>query len=295
MLKITYLQVGTRGLNYLRRKKMGKRVGFIGAGNMAQAIIGGVTHADLISRDEIIASGRTHETVDRVSKIYGVSATTDNCEVAKADKMLFLCVKPKNIPEVISQIKDIVKEDTVIISIAAGVSTETLEKLFGRPLKIIRVMPNLPAIVGAGVSEICANSYVTDDEKSKVVDIFNCLGNAYIVKEQDMDVVSALSGGSPAFVAMFIEALADGAVAEGMHRDMAYELAARTVAGTARLIVQNNMHPAILKDKVCSPGGTTIEGVDVLENSGFRGSVMEAIRASSEKSKEMARRAGGDK
>ena len=217
---------------------MNRKVGFIGAGNMASAIIGGVTSADLIPRSDIVASARSLETLDKASKELDISTTTDNKVAASASKLVFLCVKPKNIPEVIEEIKDVVKDDALIISIAAGVTLEKLGELFGRELKIVRVMPNIAALVGAGMSGVSANKNVSEDELNYVTDIFNCLGYAQIVKEQDMDVVTSLAGGGPAFVAMFIEALADGAVADGMHRDDAYMFAARTVQGTAKMIAK---------------------------------------------------------
>jgi len=267
---------------------MNRKVGFIGVGNMASAIIGGVASADLIPRSDIIASARTLETLDKASMELGISTTTDNKAVASAEKLLFLCVKPKNIKEVIDEIKDVVKDDVLIISIAAGVTLDKLGEAFGRKLKIVRVMPNIAALVGAGMSGISANENVDEDELNYVLDIFNCLGHAQVVKEQDMDVVTSLSGGGPAFVAMFIEALADGAVAEGMHRDDAYMFAARTVQGAAKMIARTNMHPGELKDKVCSPGGTTIEGTIALENSAFRAATIDAIRACTQKSRDMA-------
>lgn len=267
---------------------MNRKVGFIGLGNMASAIIGGVTGADLISRSEIIGSARTLETLDKATKELGISTTTDNKAVAAAEKLVFLCVKPKNIPEVIEEIKDVVKDDVLIISIAAGVTLDKLGEAFGRKLKIVRVMPNIAALVGSGMSGISANKNVSEDELNYVTDIFSCLGHAQIVKEQDMDVVTSLAGGGPAFVAMFIEALADGAVADGMRRDDAYEFAARTVQGAAKMIARTGMHPGELKDKVCSPGGTTIEGTIVLEKNNFRGATIDAVRACTKKSRDMA-------
>ena len=269
---------------------MGKKVGFIGAGNMAKAIIGGVIKADLFNVNNIMASAKSPETLAAVAREYGICTTTDNEEVAKNSDIIFLCVKPKHFPEVIAGIKDVVSENTLIISIAAGLTLDTLAELFGKDCKLVRVMPNTPAMVGTGMAAITPNANVTAKESEIVEEIFGSLGRARVVKESEMDAVTSVSGSSPAFVYMFIEALADGAVAAGMQRKDAYEFAAQTVMGSAKMVLKTGKHPGELKDQVCSPGGTTIEGVAALEAAGFRSAVIEAVRAAAEKSKEMGKK-----
>lgn len=262
------------------------RIGFIGAGNMARAMIGGVLQSGLVPKEEIIASAATEQTTARVAKEWGICTTLDNREVAQAD-ILFLAVKPAYFPVVIAEIKDILKPEQLIVSIAAGRSIEWLEDALGEK-KIIRTMPNTPALVGEGMTAVCPNSRVTEQELQEVCSILESFGGAEVVPESLMDAVIAVSGSSPAYVFLFIEAMADAAVAEGMPRQQAYRFAARSVLGSARMVLEMGQHPGELKDMVCSPAGTTIEAVRSLEQSGFRGDVMACMKACAEKSRSMS-------
>lgn len=267
------------------------KIGFIGLGNMATAMIGGMLARGLVNPGDIIGSARTAETVERVKEKYKITAVIDNVRVAKEADVLFLAVKPVFFPEVIDEIKDVVRGETIVVSIAAGRDLTYLQEAFGRAsLKLIRCMPNTPALVLEGCTGVCPGQRVTVGEIDKVMKLLNSFGRAYVVPERLMDVVVGVSGSSPAYVFMFIEAMADAAVAGGMSRQQAYEFAAQAVLGSAKLVLETGIHPGQLKDMVCSPGGTTIQAVKVLEEKGFRAAVMDATEACVEKSREMTKR-----
>lgn len=263
------------------------KLGFIGAGNMAQAIIGGIIKKGIVDKNEIIASAATEKTIDKVKEEYGINTTLDNREVAKAE-ILFLAVKPVFYKQVIDEIKDIdVDSNQIIVTIAAGKSIEWVENAYGNERKIIRTMPNTPALVGEGITAVCPNKNITDKDLGEICRLLEGFGKAEVIKESMMDAVVAVSGSSPAYVFMFIEAMADGAVAEGMPRAQAYQFAAQSVLGSAKMVLETGKHPGELKDMVCSPAGTTIEAVRTLEKTGFRSSVMECMKACADKSRNM--------
>lgn len=262
-------------------------IGFIGAGNMAQAIIGGILKSKIADKSDIIASDVESKALARVKEKYGIRVTSDNREVALAD-ILFLAVKPIYYKPVIDEIKDVaVKDSQVIVTIAAGKSIKWVEETFESKRKIVRTMPNTPALVGEGITAACPNENVTKEELDSVVNLLKSFGRAEVVEERMMDAVVAVSGSSPAYVFMFIEAMADASVAEGMPRAQAYQFAAQSVLGSAKMVLETGMHPAELKDMVCSPAGTTIEAVRILEKTGFRSSVMECMKACADKSRSL--------
>lgn len=260
------------------------KIGFIGLGNMARAIIGGMLREGIASREDIIGSAKTQETMDAVREEYGIGTEASNRAVAAAADVLILAVKPQFLEGVIGEIADEVREGTLVISIAAGKSLAWLAETFGRPLGLVRCMPNTPALVGEGCTGVCVNDVVTKEERDYSLRLMGSFGRASLVEERLMDAVGAVSGSSPAYVFMFIEAMADAGVAAGMPRAQAYTFAAQAVLGSAKLVLETGKHPGALKDMVCSPGGTTIEGVKVLEEVGFRGAVMDALLAAVEKS-----------
>lgn len=263
------------------------KIGFIGLGNMAKAIIGGMLKENIIGAKDIIGSAKTEATLERMKEEYDISVTQNNADVAAQAQVLILAVKPQFFAEVIDEIKEVVKEETLIISIAAGKSISWIEEAFDKPIKLVRCMPNTPALVGEGCTGVCVNSRVTQEEKNYSIKLMESFGRASIIPEHLIDAVGAVSGSSPAFVFMFIEAMADAGVAAGMTRTQAYEFAAQAVCGSAKLMLESGMHPGQLKDMVCSPGGTTIQGVRVLEEKGMRGAVMSALAACIEKSKKL--------
>lgn len=262
------------------------RLGFIGCGNMATAILGGVLKKELLRPDEIIASALHQTTLDRVKETYHIHTTADNTQAAQAD-IVILAVKPQFYEQVITEIRDTVSGSQIIVSIAPGKSIETITRWFGKNVKLIRTMPNTPAMVGAGVTAVCPCDAVSDEELKKVCALFEACGTTEIMPERLIDAVPAVSGSSPAYVFMFIEALADGAVRDGIPRQQAYRLAAQAVLGSAKMVLETGRHPGDLKDMVCSPAGTTIEAVAALEKEGFRNAVLAGMKACSDKTKEM--------
>lgn len=266
-----------------------KIIGFIGGGNMATAIIGGILSSDIADRDHVIASAKSEATAARLAEAFGIQTSVQNTEISKKADILFLAVKPNMFAVVIPEIKDTVKESTVIVSIAAGQPMEKIEEAFGRPVKLIRSMPNTPALVGESMSALCRNALVSDEELAEVQNLFNSFGESEVIPEKLMDAVVGVSGSSPAYVYMFIEAMADAAVADGMPRAQAYKFAAQSVLGSAKMVLETGKHPGELKDAVCSPGGTTIEAVAALEKAGLRSAVIEGQRACVKKSIEMSK------
>ena len=262
------------------------KIGFIGCGNMAQAIMGGILKKELCKPEEIIASDALEAAADRVAQLYKVNATTDNVKVVKEADVLILAIKPMYYAEVIAQIKDSITSQQIIISIAPGKTLTWLMEQFGSTeYRIVRTMPNTPALVGEGITGVCFNAAVTKEDQETVMSILGSFGKAEVVPEHLMDVVVSVSGSSPAYVFMFIEAMADAAVADGMPRAQAYTFAAQAVLGSAKMVLETGKHPGELKDMVCSPGGTTIEAVAVLEEEGMRNAVIKAMRECTKKAK----------
>lgn len=264
------------------------RIGFIGLGNMGGAMIGGILRKQAAAPGDIIGFDKSEETGTRIWKEHGICVAASNREVAEDAEILFLAVKPIFFPEVIDEIRDAVKPGTLVVSIAAGQKLEYLKGAFRRDdIKLIRCMPNTPALVLEGCTGVSAGSEVTREELEQVLMLLRAFGTASVVPERLMDVVVGISGSSPAYVFLFIEAMADAAVAEGMPRKQAYEFAAQAVLGSAKMVLETGMHPGELKDMVCSPGGTTIQAVKVLEEKGLRAAVIGAVDACIEKSKNL--------
>ncbi|GFI45193.1 pyrroline-5-carboxylate reductase [Lachnospiraceae bacterium] len=263
------------------------KLGFIGLGNMAKAMISGMLAKETAKPGEIIGCARTCATCGEVREKYGIEIREDNKAVAAESDILVLAVKPQVLEGVISEIKDSIREETLVVSIAAGKTLGWLEAAFGRSLKLVRCMPNTPAMAGAGCSGVCRNQRVSEEEMGQCMKLAESFGMAEEIPEKLIDAVGAVSGSSPAFVFMFIEALADGGVKAGMPRSQAYRFAAQAVYGSAKLMLETGKHPGELKDMVCSPGGTTIEGVQALEEFGLRCGVMKAVGSCVEKSKKM--------
>ena len=211
----------------------------------------------------------------------------DNCEVVKNANIVILAVKPQFYEEVIGEVKGCLTPEHMIVGIAPGKTLAWLEEKCEQPLKVVRLMPNTPAQVGEGMTGACANERVTQEDLAQILTITNSFGRTEVVPERMMDAVGAVSGCSPAYVFMFIEAMADAAVAQGMPRKQAYQFAAQSVLGSAKMVLETGMHPGELKDMVCSPAGTTIEGVRILEQNGFRSAVFEALQGAADKGKKM--------
>ncbi len=263
------------------------KLGFIGTGNMAGAIMGGVIGRGMFAPEEIIGSDVFEPSRKKVKAAYGINVTADNCEVAKKAETLILSVKPQYYAPAIAEIKDSLKEPQLIITIAPGKTLSWLHEQFGRDVKIVRTMPNTPAMVNEGMTAACPNEFVTEEELQYALRILGAFGKVEVVPESLMDAVVSVSGSSPAYVFMLIEAMADAAVADGMSRAQAYKFAAQAVYGSAKMVLETGKHPGELKDMVCSPAGTTIEAVRVLERNGFRSAVIEAMKTCTEISRRM--------
>lgn len=263
------------------------KLGFIGTGNMAGAIIGGIIQKGIVKPEEIIGSDVFETGREKVRTQYGIQVTANNKEVAEKADVVFLSVKPQFYAEVIAEIKEIIDESKLIITIAPGKTLSWLEEQFGKKVKIIRTMPNTPAMVGEGMTAACKNELVTEEDMTLALEILNSFGNTEVVSEHLIDAVVAVSGSSPAYVYIMIEAMADAAVAEGMPRAQAYKFAAQAVYGSAKMVLETGKHPGELKDMVCSPAGTTIEAVRVLEEKGFRSALIEAMKACADVSRNL--------
>lgn len=263
------------------------KLGFIGTGNMASAMMGGIIRNQLLSADEIIGADLSAPGREKAKEQFGIHVTDDNKKVAKEAEVIVLSVKPQFYEEVISEIKDVVRRNQVIVTIAPGKTLAWLAERFGKDVKIVRTMPNTPALVGEGMTAMCPNDQMTEKETKYIITLLESFGRVELTPERLMDVVVSVSGSSPAYVFMLIEAMADAAVSGGMQRAQAYQFAAQAVLGSAKMVLETGKHPGELKDMVCSPGGTTIEAVRTLEEQGFRSAVMEAMKACEEKSKSM--------
>ena len=263
------------------------KLGIIGFGNMAEAILGGILTGGFVVKEDITVSGKDESMLTKASEKYGVGVETDNKKVVNASDVILLSVKPQILPDVIEEIRDVCSKDKLIISIVAGKTQKWIEEAFGCAHKVVRCMPNTPALVGEGCTGICFSDSVSEEEKAYALNMFSCIGKAQEVPEKLMDVVVGVSGSAPAYVFMFIEAMADAAVEMGMPRKQAYDFAAQAVMGSAKLLLETGKHPGELKDMVCSPAGTTIAAVHVLEEKGMRAAVMDAVIKCIERSKEL--------
>lgn len=264
------------------------KIGFIGLGNMATAIIGGLLEKRMVSAGKIAGYDAFPEAAEKIREKYGITTVSELGDVVKDADVLFLAVKPNVLPAVLPEIGKGLDERTLVISIAAGKDLAFLEEKLGRKdCRLVRCMPNTPALVLEGCTGVCTNANVTEKDKELAMSLLGAFGKAIPVAEHLMDVVVGVSGSSPAYVFLFIEAMADAAVAAGMPRAMAYEFCAQAVLGSAKLLLETGKHPGELKDMVCSPGGTTIAAVQVLEEMGFRGAVMDAVEACIEKSRNL--------
>jgi pyrroline-5-carboxylate reductase len=264
------------------------RLGIIGGGVMGEALLSRLLNQKVYSQNEVIVSDRLPQRRAFLSQHYGVQTTDDNRSVAEATEVLLLAIKPQVWDRVATDLtaREEVPERQLVISILAGVRFGQLEWAFpGQP--IVRAMPNTPATVGFGITAIAPGELATEEHLEQAQAIFQAVGEVVEVPESLMDAVTGLSGSGPAYVAMAIEALADGGVAAGLPRAIAAKLALQTVVGTAQLLQTSGMHPAELKDRVASPGGTTIAGIIKLEQAGFRSAAIEAVIAACKRSKEL--------
>ncbi len=262
-------------------------IGFLGAGKMATALARGFVRAGLVAEDGITASDPSEAARGAFAKETGGRTTGRNSEVVGGAPVLVLAVKPDQVAGVLAEIRGALTEKHLLLSIAAGVPLAKLEAGLAPGARVVRVMPNTPALVGASASAYALGKAATAEDGVLAQRLLSSVGVAFSVKESLLDAVTGLSGSGPAYVYMFIEALSDGGVAAGLPRDVATRLAAQTVLGSAKMVIETGLHPGELKDKVASPGGTTIEGIHALEQGALRATLMNAVRAATEKSRQL--------
>ena len=266
-----------------------QKIGFIGGGNMAEALIRGLL-AGGFPVDRVMAAEPSEQRRDHLQQEYGIELTVDNVELMNKCEIIVLSIKPQIADEVLEEISGSYRNDKLLVSILAGVPCNQIEKHFAGNPRLVRVMPNTPALVGEGASAICRGHHSTKEDLELVKQLFEAVGKVQVIDERQMDAATGLSGSGPAYVYTVIEALADGGVREGLRRDVAHALAVQTVVGAALMVRETGEHPAILRDRVCSPGGTAITGVSTLEKKGLRTTLMEAVSAAANRSRELGGR-----
>lgn len=263
-----------------------RRWGFLGAGKMATAMIQGMIRAGTPC-GQILAGDVQPAARAALASATGVATQATNAEVVRGCDVVILAVKPQAMPAVLAEVAPLLSADHLIISIAAGVTIRTISEAIGPGRRIARVMPNTPALVGAGASAFCLGPDAASGDEEVVRTLMEAVGRAYPVAEPLMDAVTGLSGGGPAYVYAMIEALSDGGVRVGLPREVATALAAQTLLGAARMVLETGLHPGVLKDQVTSPGGTTIAGLHALERGRMRASLMDAVEAATSRSAEL--------
>lgn len=263
-------------------------VAIIGAGNIGRSILGGMIRGDLVAPEQIIATRRTASALQALEDEHpGLHTTTDNVAAVREASIVVLTIKPQSKAEVVTEIRDHVARDVLIVSVLAGVTTERLQLAMGQDQPVVRAMPNTPALVDEGATAIAGGTYADPDHVAKVRQMFEAVGEVVETREEMMDAVTGLSGSGPAYVYMFIEALTDAGVKQGLSREVSAKLAAQTVFGAAKLAIETGKHPAILRDEVTTPGGTAIAAVSELESRGLRTTIINAVATATERSKEL--------
>jgi pyrroline-5-carboxylate reductase len=267
-----------------------QRLGFLGSGNMAEALMRGIISKDLWPKDKIIASDISEQRLSVVREQLGIETTADNRQVVMRSDMIIVSTKPAQVPGLLSEIAGAVTVDKLIVSIAAAVTLAAIQSALRKDIPVIRVMPNTPALVLAGMSCLSAGAHAGEQHIAAAMKVFSGVGEALVVDEGHLDAVTGLSGSGPAYLFVVIEALSDAGVRAGLPRKVAEKLSAQTVLGAARMVLETGRHPGELKDMVASPAGTTIEGLAVLEKNGVRGAFIEAVDAAHRRAKEMGKK-----
>ena len=269
---------------------LAQKIGLIGAGRMATALARGFVRADLLAAESIIASDPSDEARASFSReVPGAKVVAENCPVVADSDVVILAVKPQQMTAVLTGIRDDVRPQTLLVSIAAGVTLKRLAAGLPSGQRVVRVMPNTPCLIGQGASAYSLGEHATADDGKLVAELLSAVGAAFDVPEAMLDAVTGLSGSGPAFVYSMIEAMARGGTAAGLPAELAGELAARAVAGAAQMVLQTGESPAVLRDRVTSPGGTTLAGLAVLQQRGFDAAVAEAVSAAARRSAELGR------
>jgi pyrroline-5-carboxylate reductase len=265
----------------------GLKIGFLGGGAMAEAILTGLLQKGIFAPENVYVTDINRERLELLQGRFGIHTSADNSSVASAADIVLLAVKPFVAAGVLQEVSGSMQAGQTLISIAAGISTAMLEEYLGNPAAVVRVAPNTPALVGAGISALCPGSRAGRRDMERAMAIFSAVGRAVEVPESQMDAVTGLSASGPAYMFVILEALSDAGVRVGLPRDTALLLAAQTMQGAARMVLETGGHPAKMKDMVTTPGGTTIEGLFALEQAGFRGALMKAVEVATRRSREM--------
>jgi pyrroline-5-carboxylate reductase len=269
---------------------LGQTIAFLGAGNMAEALVKGLLRAGVAAPNEILCTDRRAERGPELTQRYGVRFSTSNLAAAKEAGILVLSVKPQVMDKLLEEIGPTLDASKLVISIAAGVPISAIERKVGHGVRVIRTMPNTPALVGAGATALSPGEHATEADLAQAKSLFDAIGKSVVVDEPLLDAVTGLSGSGPAYVFVIIEALADGGVKAGLSRAQAMELAAQTVYGSAKLLIETGEHPGRLKDQVTSPGGTAIAGLHTLESGGLRRTLMDAVESATNRSRELGKK-----
>jgi len=269
--------------------RLEKRVGVIGAGNMGGAIISGLLRSEVLVPDELQACDADRDVCAKIVDAHGISCHSDSRGLVGGSDVVVVAVKPKDVAGMLEEVKDVVTPNHLVISVAAGVRIGYIEKRLGRGVQVVRVMPNLPVVVGEGMAAISAGGNVTEENLEVARVIFSSFGRVVVVEEENLDAVTGLSGAGPAYIYLVIESLADAGVGVGLPRDVALTLAAQTALGAAKMVLKSGRDPAELREMVATPGGVTIEGIKALEEGGLRAAFREALVRATARSKELAK------
>lgn len=264
-----------------------KTIGIIGGGNMGSGILSGIVRAGLVKPTNVIVSDLNKKVLARLEETYSVRTTTDNALLCEEADIIFLVVKPYQLADMIEKVRDSVNADALVISVAAGQPLCRIEDMFERDMRLVRIMPNLGALVGESMTGFCLNRFATEEDRQDVIDLLESFGRAEEVAEKLMDVVTGVSGSAPAYICTMLDAMADAAVRNGMPRAQAYTVCAQAMLGTAKYLLETGVTPSALKDMVCTPGGTSIEAVVAMERDGLRGAIVSGVNACVEKSKQL--------
>jgi pyrroline-5-carboxylate reductase len=264
------------------------RFGLIGCGKMGSALVRGIIRSGLASATDVVASDVSADARDKLLKELGIRVTNSNADVVRSSNVVLLAVYPQVLRQILPEIASQVSEDHLIVSIAAGITTQQIIDGLGARRRVVRVMPNTPALIGAGAAAFCVAGAATDRDAEFMNNLLGVVGRAWQVDERHLDAVTGLSGSGPAYVFAIIEALSDGGVRMGLPRSVATALAAQTVFGSAKMLLDTGLHPGQLKDQVTSPGGTTIAGIHALERGGLRAALMNAVEAATQRSMELS-------
>jgi pyrroline-5-carboxylate reductase len=265
----------------------GQQIAFIGGGNMTEALVSGLLKTGQVSPVQIIATDIRPERLDYLAKSFSIRVASDNVRAAAGAHVTVLSVEPQILDDVLKTLAPSVTPDALILSVAAGYPLSRMRRVLGRAARLVRAMPNTPSIVGRGATALALSPDLSTQDIARATALFESVGSVTVIDERLMDAVTGLSGSGPAYVFLIIEALADGGVKAGLPRPVAATLAAQTVLGAATMVLETGVHPAELKDRVASPGGTTIAGLHALEQGGLRAALMSAVEAAAQRSAEL--------